>query len=109
MSAVPQRSNLLTFAKKEAEPKISWNKRDHLEVGIYPAFSQHAKIYRDPMFASLDMRGWFRNHRRFADRYDCSPYMVPESREGRDATRGTAVELLESFHPCERRSSPRTR
>ena len=51
MSAVPQRSNLLTFSKKEAEPKISWNKRDHLEPGIYPAFSQHAKIYRDPMFA----------------------------------------------------------
>jgi len=49
MSAVPQR-NLLHFSKKEAEPKISWTPRDRIEPGIYPAFSQCAKIYRDPMF-----------------------------------------------------------
>lgn len=50
MSAVPQKDNVLHFSKKEAAPKISWAPRVHIAPGIYPACSQHAKIYRDPMF-----------------------------------------------------------
>jgi hypothetical protein len=46
------RAKLLPFEKKKesSEVHISWTQRDHIEPGDYPAFSQAAKIYRDPMF-----------------------------------------------------------
>lgn len=50
MSGGPQRSNILHFSKREAEPKISWTQRDHIAPGNYAAFSQCAKVYYDKMF-----------------------------------------------------------